>query len=119
MPVAPAHELLVAGHVDDADGSAAWQVESSKSQLNGDAATLFFDQAVGVGAGECLYERRFAVVDVARGANDDRGFVVFVGRHGCLLSIVKGSALVTGRDSGAVPHEPNASVGRLCELRTV
>ena len=109
----------MAGHVDDADGSAAWQVESSKAQLNGDAATLLFDQAVGVGAGERLHKRRFAVVDVARGANDDRGFVVFVGRHGCLLSIVKDSALVTGRDSGAVPHEPNASVGRLCELRTV
>ena len=66
-----AHEFLMARHVDDADRGATRKVESRKTQLTGDASAFFLDQTIGVGAGERLHERRFAVVDVTRGANDD------------------------------------------------
>ena len=42
-----------------------------EAEIDGDAAALFFFQAIGIDAGERLYERRFSMIDVACGSNDD------------------------------------------------
>ena len=42
-----------------------------KADVNGDAAALLFFQAVGIDAGEGLYQRGLSVVDVPGGADDD------------------------------------------------
>ena len=68
-----AHELLVAGHVDDAHRAPARQLELREAELDGDAALLLLRQAVGIGAGERLDERGLAVVDVPGGAENERG----------------------------------------------
>ena len=44
--------------------------ERREAEIDGDAAPLFFGQAIGVDAGERLYERSLAVIDVAGGADD-------------------------------------------------
>jgi hypothetical protein len=63
-------QALVAGHVDEAQRLAVGRVQVGVAQLDGDAAALFFRQAVGVHAGERAHQRGLAVVDVARGADD-------------------------------------------------
>ena len=42
-----------------------------KADVDGDAAALLFFQAVGVNAGQRLYQRGLAMVDVSGGADDD------------------------------------------------
>ena len=46
------------------------QVERGEADVDGDAAGLFFGQAVAVDAGQGLDQRGLAVVDVAGGAED-------------------------------------------------
>jgi hypothetical protein len=43
-----------------------------ESEIDGDAATLFLFQSVGVDPGESLDQSSFAVVDVARRSYNDR-----------------------------------------------
>src|SRR6267143_1792612 len=43
-----------------------------ETDIDGDAAALFLFQAIGVDASEGLYQRGLSVVDVSRGADDDR-----------------------------------------------
>ena len=64
-------EPLVARHVDEADRRLVVQAEAGKADVDGDAAFLFFLQAVGVDAGQRLHQRRFAMVDVSGGADHD------------------------------------------------
>ena len=75
MPPAPASMLRTKrswpGHVDDLDHEAARLLEEGEAEVDGDAARLLLGQAVGVGAGERLDQRRLAVVDVAGGAHHD------------------------------------------------
>ncbi len=70
-----AHETLMARNVDKSDtklGSVcSGQVEVGKTKIDGDAASLFFFQAVGVNAGKGFDQRCFAVVDMPGGADDD------------------------------------------------
>src|ERR1017187_7369307 len=70
-----AHKTLVAGHIDKTETQdfAVWrgQFEVGKSDVDGDAAALFFFQAIGVNAGQGLYQRSFPVVDMAGGTYDD------------------------------------------------
>jgi hypothetical protein len=66
-------QALMAGHVDKAERHAAARVQVRIAELDGDAATLFFRQAVGVDAGERAHQRGLAMVDVPRGADDHRG----------------------------------------------
>ena len=62
-------EALVAGHVHDAEAERR-QIEVGEADVDGDAAGLFFGEAVAVDAGQRLDERGLAVVDVAGGAED-------------------------------------------------
>jgi hypothetical protein len=50
----------------------ARQIHMREAQVNGDTTPLLFLQAVGIDAGEGLYERGFSVIDVSGGADDDR-----------------------------------------------
>jgi hypothetical protein len=43
-----------------------------KANVNGDAATFLFTQAVGIDTGERLHQTGFAMIDVPRRAYDDR-----------------------------------------------
>src|SRR5580692_1878718 len=47
------------------------QLKIGEANVDGDPTALFFFKAISVDAGECLYQRSFAVVDVACGAYDD------------------------------------------------
>ena len=80
MPPTPgqhvAHEALVSGNIHEAQAQwarrrAAGKFEVGEADVDGDAAALFFLQAVGVDAGQRLDQRGFAVVDVPGGADDD------------------------------------------------
>ena len=42
-----------------------------EAQFDRNAAALFFFQAIRIDAGERANERRFSVIDVSRGADDD------------------------------------------------
>jgi hypothetical protein len=66
-----ADEPLVAGHVDHR-GAPAVELEVREPQLGGDPALLLHRQAVRVDPGQRQHERRLAVVDVPRGADDER-----------------------------------------------
>jgi hypothetical protein len=59
----------VTGNVDHAELDFV-EVEGGKTQFDRDAATLFFGQAVRVHPRERLHEGGLAVVDMARGAED-------------------------------------------------
>ncbi len=50
---------------------AVGQVEVGKAQLDGDTAFLFFLDAIGFDAGQCLDQGSFAVVNVSGGTDDD------------------------------------------------
>src|SRR3989475_3400130 len=69
-----AHQPRVTAHVDDADLAAAGQAHVCETQVDGHPATLFFGQPVGVDPGQGGDQRRFAVVDVARRADDEAHF---------------------------------------------
>ena len=61
----------MAGHVDEADAfGLAGHGQEGITQLDADAAFLFFGQTVGVDARERRHQRGLAVVDVACGADD-------------------------------------------------
>jgi hypothetical protein len=47
------------------------QLKMGKAEINGDAAALFFFQAIGVNARERFDQRGLAMVDVSGGAEDD------------------------------------------------
>ena len=64
-------EVLVAGHVDDADLFAARQLQPGEAEVDGHAPVLLLLQAVRVDAGQGVHERGLAVVDVAGGADDE------------------------------------------------
>jgi hypothetical protein len=81
-----AHEFFVAGHIDEADLAAAGRGHGGVAEFYGDAAALFFGQAVGVDTGEGAHQGGLAVVDVPCGADD----------HVCLKPAVR-----AGRSSGS------------------
>ena len=63
------YKPLVPRHIDKADPLPA-QMKLRKTQINRDPAFFLLGQTVGVGAGQGLDQRRFAVIDVPRGADD-------------------------------------------------
>ena len=69
-----AHKALMPRHVDKAQAqrlaSRRRQFQMRKADINRNAATLLFLQAVGINAGQRLYQRGFAVVDMPCCAND-------------------------------------------------
>ena len=64
------HEALVARHVDETQLPAVTQVAVGVAEIDGDAARLFFLEAIGIDAGQRFDQRGLAVIDVARGADD-------------------------------------------------
>ena len=66
-----AHKALVTRHVDHAERASARQHELGEPELDGDAASLLLGEAVGIGAREGAHERRFAVVDVPGGSQNE------------------------------------------------
>ena len=71
-------ETLVAGHVDEADLLAVWQREVGEAEIDRNPAKLFFGQTVGVDAGESPDQRGFAMIDVARGSDNDSAASVHI-----------------------------------------
>ena len=63
-------ELLVAGHVDEAEHRAIRRRQIGEAEVDGDAARLFFLEAIGVDSGERVHQRSLAVIDVACSADD-------------------------------------------------
>ena len=61
------HEPLMPGHIDEAK-----RIGIGVAKIDGDAATLLLGQAIGIDAGECLYQRCLAMIDMAGGADDHR-----------------------------------------------
>ena len=70
-----AHKTLVAGDIDKAQpqnlAAGQWQFQMRETDIDGDAAALFFFQAIGIDAGKGLYQRGLSVIDVPGGADDD------------------------------------------------
>ena len=54
------------GDIDVADG------DVREPEVDRDPAFLFFFEPIGIGTGERAHERALAVIDVARGSDDDR-----------------------------------------------
>ena len=69
-------EALVARDIDDARLRSVGKIKMSKPQINGDAAFLFFLQAVCILSGQCFDQAGFSVIDVA-GGTDDVGHIEF------------------------------------------
>src|SRR5690606_3680135 len=66
-----ADEGLVARDIDDGELLPGREAEAGEAEVDGDAAALLLDEAVGVDAGERADERGLAVVDVAGRAEDE------------------------------------------------
>ena len=64
-------EFFMAGHVHDAEPSAAGQVAEREAELDGDAPAFFLFEAVAVDPGQLAHERGFTVVDVTRRSHYD------------------------------------------------
>ncbi len=63
-------QALMTGHVDEADRPALGPRPMGKAQLDGDAARLLFLEPIGIDPGQRPHQRRLAMVDMARGADD-------------------------------------------------
>ncbi len=64
------HEPFVARHVDEADHFAVCGRQIGEAELDRDAACFLFFETVGVDAGQCLYQRGLAVIDMTGGTDD-------------------------------------------------
>ena len=64
-------EFFVAGNIDEADCCRGVEGEMREADVDRDAALLFLLQAIGVDAGERLYQRCFAVINMSGGSYDD------------------------------------------------
>jgi hypothetical protein len=75
-------EALVPGHVDDRDALPGGKRQVGEAEIDRDPALLLLLEPVGVDAGQPPDERGFPVVDVARGAEDDRARGGWAGADG-------------------------------------
>jgi hypothetical protein len=66
------HKLLVSRDVDDTHRAPTRQAQAREAELDRDAALLLLGKSIGIGAGERFDECRLPVVDVTRGAEDER-----------------------------------------------
>ncbi|KAG1433558.1 hypothetical protein G6F57_022060 [Rhizopus arrhizus] len=64
------HQLLVAGHVNEAQHVAIGQRRIGIAEFDGNAARFLFLEPVGVDASQGAHQRGLAVVDMAGGADD-------------------------------------------------
>ena len=66
------YEVFVTGHIDEAEYRAVRRRQIGKTEIDGNAARLFFLQAVSIYAGQRPHQRSLAVIDVAGGPDDHR-----------------------------------------------
>ena len=64
------HEPFVAGHIDEAEHVAIVERRIGVTELDRDAARLFFLEPIGVDAGQRAHQRRLAVIDMPGGPDD-------------------------------------------------
>src|ERR1700720_4242361 len=88
-------EPFVSGDIHEAKAHFAF-FQECKTQIDGDASALFFFQTVRMRAGQSFDQRRFAVVDMTGGADDDvpyrirhAGFEEAIIRPLCMLRKIK------------------------------
>src|SRR4051812_6804703 len=65
-----AHEILVTGHVDHADGANSLENEWRKPEIDGDAPPLFLGKPIGIDSGKRFDELCLAVINVSGGTDD-------------------------------------------------
>src|SRR5215472_4889751 len=59
------------GHIDEGEPEIGREFKMGESDIDGDAAALFFGEAVGIDAGERLHQSGLAMIDVAGRSDDD------------------------------------------------
>jgi hypothetical protein len=65
------HEVFMPRHVDDARGDPVGELQGSKPQVDGDAASLLFLPTIGLHTGQSANEGGLPVVDVSRRTDND------------------------------------------------
>src|SRR6185503_2404189 len=65
-----AHEILVAGHIDDTHGAESLERERRKPQIDGNATALFFGQPVGVDSRQRFHQLGLSMIDVSSRPDD-------------------------------------------------
>jgi len=84
-----AHKPLVSRHIDDPQPVLA-QIQVGESQLDRDAPFLLFGQAVRIDARQRANQCRLAMVDMARGAQDQvDGHIGFINKSSMPLRLAK------------------------------
>ena len=67
-----ANEFLVAGHIDHRDLQSIPEFEYRETEIDRDAPGLLLRQAIGIHSGQGADQARLAVIDVARGSENER-----------------------------------------------
>jgi hypothetical protein len=66
------HKFLVTRHIDKPDYLSGLVRHIRKAKINRHAARFFFRQSISIHTGQSLDQRCFAMIDVARGADNHR-----------------------------------------------
>ena len=106
-----AQEPDVAGHVDEADALTARKGGVGEAEIDGQPATAFLLEAVGVGAGQRLDQRRLAVVDVTGGGD-------YTHRRSAAATAPSLPGSTVRRSSRVDPSRVRAMTGGLHDRRT-
>ena len=64
------HKALVSGHIDKANAHVT-QIEIGKTNVDRNTSSLFFRQPIRINARQRAHQRRLAVIDMSRRADDD------------------------------------------------
>lgn len=64
-------EALMTGDIDEAGVETGAEIKMGEAEFDGDAAALFFGEAIGVHTGECPDEGGFSVIYVSGGSEDN------------------------------------------------
>jgi hypothetical protein len=61
----------VTGNIDEANAEII-ELQIGEAEIDGDSASLFFRQAVRIGARECTHQRTLSMIDMAGCPDDER-----------------------------------------------
>src|SRR5450755_3281861 len=105
------NETLVAGNVDEAKHVALLNRRIRVAKLDGNTASLFLGQPIGVHARQRSDKRRLAMVDVARGsdnhASSNRGWSL----DSCATNATSSSRVRKSRMSASSAMRPSTGTG--------
>ena len=76
------HEPLVPRHIHKPNSNLP-KIQEREPQINRDSSPLFFRQPIRISSGQRLDQRRFAVIDMPRGPDNN----VFQGLHGTRFAL--------------------------------